>query len=61
MTNMIAFLQRLNRDERGSAAVEYGLIVALIVIGILTGVQDVGTQTGLMWQDVTDKVSEKVG
>lgn len=31
-------LTRFARDERGATAIEYGLICALIVLGILAGV-----------------------
>ena len=45
-------------DERGATAVEYGLIVSLIVIGMisaLTGVADVTTN---MWGTVSNEVVE---
>ncbi|MFN4023264.1 MAG: Flp family type IVb pilin [Hyphomonas sp.] len=35
---LVRFLNRFARDTRGATAVEYGLICALIVIGILGGV-----------------------
>ena len=45
-------------DERGATAVEYGLIVALIavvIIGAVTGVADVTTN---MWGTVSNEVVE---
>lgn len=36
----------LVRDEHGATAIEYGLIVALIAIAIITGVQGLGSQVG---------------
>ena len=35
---MVKLLNRLERDERGATAVEYGLIVALIFIAMLGAV-----------------------
>ncbi|WP_343610107.1 Flp family type IVb pilin [Novosphingobium sp.] len=37
-------LQRLWRDQRGATAIEYGLIAALIAIGIIAGVRGLGNQ-----------------
>jgi len=39
-------LQRLRADQRGATAIEYGLIAALIAIGIIAGVRGLGTQIG---------------
>lgn len=36
---MIDLLRRFHKDETGSAAMEYGLIAALISIAIITGAQ----------------------
>jgi pilus assembly protein Flp/PilA len=39
------FIRRLSRDERGATLVEYGLIVAVIAVGLLVAVQGIGTST----------------
>lgn len=49
--------RKLRRDARGAAAVEYGLIVSLIVIGIVSSISSVGGVTGGMWGDVANKVA----
>jgi pilus assembly protein Flp/PilA len=36
------FVSRFIRDERGATAIEYGLIVALISVVIITAVTSVG-------------------
>ncbi|HEX7761311.1 MAG TPA: Flp family type IVb pilin [Caulobacteraceae bacterium] len=41
MSNII---NRFLRDESGATAIEYGLIVALIAVVIITAVTAVGTQ-----------------
>lgn len=38
------FINRLLRDESGATAIEYGLIVALIAIGIISALQGMGDQ-----------------
>ncbi len=41
--HMSGFVSRFMRDERGATAIEYGLIVALISVVIITAVTSVGT------------------
>lgn len=50
------FLHRLLRDRRGATAIEYGLIVSLIVIAIIGGMQSFGNASAGMWADLQDKV-----
>jgi pilus assembly protein Flp/PilA len=50
-------LSRLRSCRRAATAVEYGLIVALIVIVMVTALQLVAnTNTGI-WTNVSDKVA----
>lgn len=37
LTNIRTMLTKLNRDERGATAIEYGLIAALVSVIIITG------------------------
>jgi pilus assembly protein Flp/PilA len=39
---MVGFLQRFARDENGATAIEYGLIVALIAVVVITAVTTLG-------------------
>ncbi len=48
---------RLSRDERGATAIEYGLIVALIVIAMVASLTQVASVTTGMWNNVSDKVT----
>ena len=50
--------KRLLRDNRGATAVEYGLIVALIVIAIIGALQGVGGANGLGWGNINTRVTE---
>ena len=45
-------LTRLLRDSSGAAAVEYGLILALIALSIMTSVQFTATQALALWEKV---------
>ena len=48
---------RLCSDQRGATAVEYGLIAALIVLAMLTGLSALGGGTGGMWTTLKDKIA----
>jgi pilus assembly protein Flp/PilA len=39
----MAFVRRLASDERGATAIEYGLIVALIAVVVISAVTTLGT------------------
>ena len=56
----IEFLRRLAKDTEGATAVEYGLIVALIVIAMIAALQGLATETVTMWGDVQNKVQTAV-
>jgi pilus assembly protein Flp/PilA len=40
---MLTLLKRFVRDEAGATAIEYGLIVALIAVVIITALTTIGT------------------
>jgi pilus assembly protein Flp/PilA len=50
-------LIKLIADVRGATALEYGLIVALIVIAIVIAISNVGGGTSGIWGNMTNKVS----
>jgi pilus assembly protein Flp/PilA len=51
------FFQRLLRDNRGATAIEYGLIVSLIVIAIIVAMQGVASETIRLWGFVSERVT----
>ena len=51
-------VRRLLRNERGATAVEYGLIVALMVLAMLVGMQAFADETTAMWTEVSSGVAE---
>ncbi len=52
------FLRRMIRDTRGATAIEYGLIVALIAIGAISGFNSFGDGLTNMWGRVENNVVE---
>ena len=54
------FLLDLLRDTRGATAIEYGLIVSLIVIAIIVALQGVADGTVGLWETVTTKVASSI-
>ncbi len=55
---LFKFLKDLGRDENGATAIEYGLILSMIVIGMLTAFQSVGQTTIDMWTRVSGTIVE---
>ena len=53
----IQFLMHLIRDERGTSAVEMGLICALIVLAMFTALQSFANTSVEMWTTVKNKVA----
>jgi pilus assembly protein Flp/PilA len=54
---VIATLRKLLADGRGATAVEYGLILSLIFLGLIGGVAALGSGTSGMWSDVEGKTA----
>lgn len=49
-------LRRLLRDRRGATAIEYGFILALVVLAVMASIVSLGNVTTAMWNDVSAKV-----
>lgn len=58
MRSTLRALRSLWRDQSGATAVEYGMILALIVIGLIAVVAQLGKTTGDMWNGVARNVTE---
>jgi pilus assembly protein Flp/PilA len=50
-------LRKLSVDARGATAIEYGLICALIVLGMMSGLQALGGGTNGMWGKILSNVN----
>lgn len=53
---IIAFIHKLMRSARGATAIEYGLIVALIVVAMMAALFFLADTTIGMWNDVAQNV-----
>ncbi len=54
---MKIFIKRLLSDQTGATAIEYGLILALIVLAMLTALQNFADGSVTMWDTVATKVA----
>ena len=50
-------MRKISEDEVGATAVEYGLIISLIVIGLVVSMNAFGDATEGLWATVTSNVS----
>jgi pilus assembly protein Flp/PilA len=55
MQNLIA---RFVQDESGATAIEYGLIAALIAVGIITAATTLGTEISETFKKVSDEMNK---
>jgi len=53
---LIRFIRRLARNRRGATAIEYGLILSLIVITMVGAFVEVANTTVNMWGNVNGKM-----
>ncbi len=51
-------IAKLLGDRKAATAVEYGLIIALIALAVVGAIRELGTTTGDMWNNVSDKVQK---
>jgi pilus assembly protein Flp/PilA len=51
---------RLRREETGATAVEYGIMVALIAVVVITAVALIGTNLDLTFDKIGEKLAPKV-
>ncbi len=54
-------LYRLLRDENGTSAIEMGLICSLIVLAMLTALQNFAGESQLTWTTVSSKTQDAIG
>ncbi|WP_265922799.1 Flp family type IVb pilin [Cupriavidus nantongensis] len=55
---MKRLIARFIKDERGATAIEYGLIAGLIALAIAVSAGTLGTNLGLSFKALADKVAE---
>jgi pilus assembly protein Flp/PilA len=55
--NAKSILRRMLRDRSGATAIEYGLILAMLVIAIVSAVRGVADENTGMWAVVSSKAA----
>lgn len=58
---MKTFVKRLISNQSGATAIEYGLILALIVLAMLSALQAFADGTITMWETVSTKTAAAIG
>lgn len=58
---LIPLFATLLRNRKGATAVEYGLILALIVLAVMVGIIALGSATSGTWNNISDKVRAASG
>ena len=56
MRPLMSLVKRFLTDARAATAVEYGLIIALVVLTMFGALQAVGQTTVGIWNNVSNKV-----
>jgi pilus assembly protein Flp/PilA len=50
------FIRKMQKNEKGATAIEYGLIAALIAVAAITAMQGVGTSLNKTFTNVSSKM-----
>ncbi|MDJ0277773.1 Flp family type IVb pilin [Sphingomonas sp. 2R-10] len=58
MRSLVRVFRSLWQDRRGATAVEYGMILALVVLAVMTGIAALGKTTSDLWNGVTANVTQ---
>jgi pilus assembly protein Flp/PilA len=58
MARLLHLGKRLVRDTRGATAIEYGLVAALMVIGVLVSIKAATDASIAMWGKVSSRVQD---
>jgi len=59
VTKFIEFGKRLFKDEEGATAIEYGLLAALIAVGIIAIVGSLGQNIAGAFDEVDDQITDQ--
>lgn len=56
---MYSILKAFLKDETGATAVEYGLIAAMVSIGLITGAATMGSKLGAVFNTLSSSLETK--
>lgn len=57
---MMQFIHNFKKDEFGATAIEYGLIAALVAVGLITALTTLGTDLGAIFGDVSTELQDAI-
>ncbi|WP_406696727.1 Flp family type IVb pilin [Singulisphaera sp. Ch08] len=57
---LASYAHAVLKDEAGPTAVEYAVMLALVLMGVIAAINSVGTSTSAMMQDNTDRITSAV-
>lgn len=57
---MLHFIKTLKTNDSGATAIEYGLIAALVAVGLITALTTLGTDLGAIFTDVSSELTGAV-
>ena len=55
---MIQVLKTFLTDDEGATAVEYAVLLALILMGVIGAIGTVGAETGGLWGDIDSELAD---
>jgi pilus assembly protein Flp/PilA len=58
---MLEYLLRLGRDETAASAVEYAVMLALILVVVMSAINAVGNTSSGLWASDTNQISSAIG
>jgi pilus assembly protein Flp/PilA len=58
---MLITLRKLLKDEGGATAIEYGLIAALVAVGIILALTTMGTSLNGVFNDISAELDAATG
>jgi pilus assembly protein Flp/PilA len=61
MSNFMSWSHRFLADEIGATAVEYAVLLALILVAVIAAITSVGNSTSGLWSGDISTISTAVG
>ena len=58
---MLNYLLRLYRDDQAATAVEYAVLLALILVAIISAINALGNTTSGIWANDANKIDTATG
>jgi pilus assembly protein Flp/PilA len=58
---MLNYLLRLYRDDQAATAVEYAVLLALILVAVISAISAVGDSTHGMWANDVNRIDTAIG